>query len=462
MPTEPARPPDRSGVTQPIEPDAEALRRRVRELEDRLALEAEGERAPGRTARSGWWRPLVATVLIVVAALCAPLAIVARWAHDEVGNTDTYVASVTPLATDPAVQSAIIDRVSREITNAIDVKAVTAQAASTLAAQGLPTVASTLEALSGPLASSLQGFISDQVGRIVRSPAFVQAWATANRSAHTQLVAVLTGKGTNQVTVTGDAVQVNLAAVIDTVKQQLVANGFALAGRIPAVNATFTIFQSADLGKAQRLFSLLGHLATWLPVIGLLCLAGAVLVVRNRLRMLMIGALAIALSMVLLGVALNVFRPVYLDAVPSDQVPRDAAAAVYDTLVGSVRTSLRAVLVVALAVAAGAWLAGSSASALTVRRFIARGAAAARGGAGHVGLDTGPVGAFCFRYKATLRGLVIGVAVLVYVLASHPTAGWTLGVVIVVAVLLALLELLARPPEETRPAGPATQPAARA
>jgi hypothetical protein len=430
-------------TTEPPEPDVETLQLRIRELEQRLGtVEADVPRL-----RAGWWRPVVATVLVVIAAIAAPAAVVARWAHDEVGNTDTYVASITPLADNPAVQSAIINRVTREIFNAVDVQSVTSQTADALAAQGLPVVANTLKALSGPLASSLEGFVKQQVTKIVQSPAFASAWVTANRSAHTQLVAVLTGKDTDQVSVTGDAVQVNLAALVATVKQQLVTQGFALADKIPNVNATFTIFESSDLGKAQRLFSALGKLATWLPVIALLALAGAVFVVRNRLRMLMIGFLAVAFSMLVLGAGLNAFRSVYLDAVPTDQVPTAAAAAVYDTLTDSVRISLRAVLVVSLAVALGAWLGGSSTSAITVRRGIAGGAGAVRGGAEHVGLNTGPVGAFCFRYKSLIRGAVIGVAVLVYVLASHPTAKWTIGVLIVVVIALALLEFLARPPE---------------
>ncbi len=441
-------------TTSASQPDAEALRRRVQELEARLA---DVEREASAHVRAGWWRPVVATVLIVVAAVAAPLGIVARWAHDEVGNTETYVSSITPLASNPAVQSAIINRVSQEVINAIDVKDVASQAANALAAQGLPAVATTLNALSGPLASSLQGFIKDQVGRIVRSPTFVRAWVTANRTAHIQLVAVLTGQGSDHIAVNGDAVQIDLAAVVQTVKQQLVANGFGLAGSIPTINATFTIFESRDLGKVQRLFSLLGGLATWLPLVGLLALAAAVLVVRDRLRMLMIGALAIAASMLVLSGALNAFRSVYLDAVPRSQIPAPAAAAVYDTLVASVRVSLRAVLVVGLAVALGSWLAGSSPSAVTSRRGIASAAAAGRAGARRLGLDTGPVGDFCFRHKAALRGLVIGVAVLAYVLASHPTAGWTITVVVIAAVLLAALELLSRPPGTTVGPGPVAQ-----
>ena len=112
----------------------------------------------------------------------------------------------------------------------------------------------------------------------------------------------------------------------------------------------------------------------------------------------------------------------------------------------NIRLSLRAVLVVSLAVAIGAWLAGRSSSAAASRRGISRAAAAIRGGTEHVGLNTGPVGAFFFRYKNALRGTAIGVAVVVYVAASHPTGRWTLTVLVVLVVVLAVIELIARPP----------------
>ena len=46
---------------------------------------------PERPARGGVWRTVVATTLIILAALLAPLAVVASWADDQVGDTDRYV-----------------------------------------------------------------------------------------------------------------------------------------------------------------------------------------------------------------------------------------------------------------------------------------------------------------------------------------------------------------------------------
>src|SRR5689334_24452350 len=56
-----------------------------------------------------------ATVLLVLTLLLAPLALVATWVHDQVADTDRYVQTVAPLASDPAVQGVVIDRVVAQV-----------------------------------------------------------------------------------------------------------------------------------------------------------------------------------------------------------------------------------------------------------------------------------------------------------------------------------------------------------
>ncbi len=201
-------------MTEPSSEDRQPLRRAGARQAARPGGRARvPSRAPAPSGRrSGWWRPWVAGVLITIGALLAPLSIVATWAHDEVSDTDRYVATVAPLGSDPAVQNAIIDRITTEIFARLDVKAVTNEAVDALAAQGLPPrVADSLRALSTPLANGVRSFVTERVTRIIKSPEFEDAWVAANREAHTQLVAVLTGEGTDAVNVTGNTVSVNLA-----------------------------------------------------------------------------------------------------------------------------------------------------------------------------------------------------------------------------------------------------------
>ncbi|MBZ5738233.1 hypothetical protein [Nocardioides mangrovi] len=413
-------------------------------------LRAEVERLKGR--RTGWWRPVVATLLIVVMAILAPLSVVARWAHDTVSDTDRYLETVAPLASDPAVQAAVTDRITTEIVTRLQVDDVTQQAVDALSDQGLPPLAaSSLQALASPLSDAIEGFVHDQVQKLVESDEFETAWTEANRQAHVQMVAVLTGKDTDTVQITDNAVSINLATLIDTVKQRLIDRGFTIAERLPTVNAQFTIFQSDDITKAQTAFRLLNAINTWLPILALLCLIGAVAVARSWRRTLVAGALALALSMLLLGAGLNLGREVYLNAVPTDQLPLDAAAAIYDQLVHFIRLALRALLVVALAVAFVAWVTGPERAPTALRSGTSRAIGVARSGGERAGLDTGRLGVALATYKTQIRVGVLGLALLLYVMRDHPTGSFAIWLLVIAAVILLVVELLARPPATPTP-----------
>jgi len=86
-------------------------------------------------------------VLLVVAALLATLSVVARYARDEIINTDEYVATVTPLASDPAVQNAIAARVSTAVIEKIDIPNLINQLAQ---ATGRPNADVIASAIAGP------------------------------------------------------------------------------------------------------------------------------------------------------------------------------------------------------------------------------------------------------------------------------------------------------------------------
>jgi hypothetical protein len=322
---------------------------------DGAAAEAAG-RPPGRRPAAGQrWRAVLATLLIVVGCVLAPLSAVAVWTRNQVTDTDRYVATVSPLASDPAIQQAIADQITAQVFTYIDVQGLTTQAVQALTERGglRPQVAAQLQALAVPIANGVQSFTRTEVGKVVASDAFADAWVQANRVAHAELVKALTGEGGGAVTVENDTVSVNLAPFIATVKQRLVASGFTLAERIPEVKASFVLFQSADITRARSAFDLLNTLGIWLPILSLVLLALGVYVARDHRRALVGAAVGVAVSMVVLALALAVFRSIYLDAVPATVLPHDAAAVLYDTIVRFLRLGLRTVLVLALVVAAG-------------------------------------------------------------------------------------------------------------
>jgi hypothetical protein len=394
------------------------------------------------------WRTIVAVLLIVVGCVLAPLAGVAVWARNQVTNTDRYIRTVAPLASDPAIQQAVADQITAQIFTYLDVQGLTNQAVDALADQGLrPQLADRLRGFAGPLESGIQSFIRDQVGKIVQSQAFADAWVQANRVAHQALVKALTGQGDGAVTVEGDTVSVNLAPFIETVKQRLVDSGFGLAARIPEVNASFVLFDVKNLSRAQAGFDLLNTLGIWLPIIAMVLVGAGVAVAKDHRRALVGAAVGVAVGMLVLALSLAVFRTIYLDAIPPQVLPHDAAAVTYDTIVAYLRLGLRSVLVLALVVAAGALLTGPSPSAVRTRQRLTAAIGRLRGGAEEAGLRTGPVGAWVYANKPLLRIAAVTLAVLALVFWGQPTGKVILLLAGLLLVALALIEFLGQPPQ---------------
>ncbi len=427
--------------------EVEALRARLQELEAELAA-ASASPVPSRSKRDRqWWRSVVFGVLVTIGAILAPLTVVATWAHDQVGDTDRFLETVAPLAADPALQDALADRITQEMIDAIDVEQVTREALTGVAGQDfVPSrAADALPSLAVPLSSAIENFVRERVTQLVESDAFETAWVEAMRLAHEQMVIVLTGQTSDAVDISDGAVKINLATFIASAKEILIDDGFTFATRIPEVNATFTVFQAENIGAGQKFFGWLETLARVLPVLALLLLFAAVMVARNRRVGLQVVGLAVAFSMVLLGLALNVLRPLYLDAVPPDILPGDAAAAIYDQLVSFIRTSLRAIGILFLAAAAAAfWFAPTGAGA-ELRKGAGSGLSRLRT---RSGMDTGPVGLFLSTYRTFARGVVVGVGLLVYLGLDHPTGRDALTVIAVVVLALVVLEVLATPRAE--------------
>jgi hypothetical protein len=71
--------------------------------------------APGRIARA-----TASAVLIVVTCILVPVALITVWVHDIALDTDRYVKTVAPPATEPAIQDAAVDRISEAVDVRID------------------------------------------------------------------------------------------------------------------------------------------------------------------------------------------------------------------------------------------------------------------------------------------------------------------------------------------------------
>ncbi|MFJ4687239.1 hypothetical protein [Streptomyces sp. NPDC088789] len=395
-------------------------------------------------------RSFLAALLIVLGCLLAPLSVVATWAAAEVGDTDRYVATVAPLASDPDVQNAVADRVTDALMTRIDLPVLLSQAAP----QDRPRLQRALGGrLGDALESAVRSFVHDQAQRVVESNAFKTVWTDANRTVHASLDKALTGSGGGAVQLTNDSVTLDLGPVVDQVKQRLVAAGLTVAERIPQVHTDITLVRSDRIGAIKTYVRLLQIAGIWLPVLAVVLLAAGVLLSVRRRRSLIAACLGAAVATGLLGIGLRVFRSFYLDALPADVSP-GAAGAVYDALTHFLVTAALMVVALGAVIALGVWLTGRGRYAGLVRHGWVSGIGAVRSTADGAGLRTGPVGPFVRRRRTWITWILVVGALLVLLFWSYPT-GWTVvGVALCLLFALAVVEFLAGGGKD--PAGGAT------
>jgi hypothetical protein len=394
------------------------------------------------------WRGPVATLLVVLGCLLAPISVLALWTATQVSDTSRYVENVTPLVHDPAVQNALTDKVTSAITTRLDVTSVVNNAASALGSQGLPRLDTLLRGAAPAISSALTGFIHGQVHKVVTGPRFAQLWVQVNTVAHEQLVKALSGQGGGAVSTSNGQVTVSLGPFINVAKQNLAARGLTIVNSLPPINPTLTLFSSKYLVQAQTFYRVINDLKIVLPIVAFVLLAAGVYVARSHRRALIGTGLGLAASMLFLAIALEIARGIYLNSVPDSKLPADAAAAMYDTLIRFITNALRTLFALGLVVAIGAFLTGPSAAAVGIRSVFSRSLGWLRRTGEMHGVRTGPVGEWTYAHRVLLRAGAVALAAVIFVFSGLPSVTEVVLIVVLLLVVLGVIEFIARPPAQ--------------
>jgi hypothetical protein len=353
---------------------------------------------------------------------------------------------------DPAIQNLVADRVTQRLFEEVDVQ--------TAIQDALPERASFL---SGALASGLQTLVREATLRLVESDKFVELWSSANRLAHEQMVAVLTGSSSNSISTKNGAVTLDLSGVANEVVSQLKARGIDTFDSVNLQPGRFTIeiFQSDAITRAQLAFKVFNTSAIVLPFVTILLFVGGILLFPSRRRGALWAAVAFSLGMAVLLLALAIGRTVYLGAIPASVMPQDAAAAFFDTLVRFLRQSARALLAVGIIVVLLRIILSPGAGARRFRGWVARLLGRVGDEASERGVDFGPVGRWVGDNLTALR---VGVGVLAAVLLiawDQPSATVVFVVALIALLTLGVFEIVGRggrasPPAASDAGPPAT------
>lgn len=370
-------------------------------------------------------RTVSSWILIVLACLLALLSVVTIYAKDQLLDTDTYVSTVAPLASNPAIQNRVATVVSTELVEQTDLQQRIENA--------LPPRASFLAA---PLTAQVQTLAHALTLKYVQSDSFAKQWRQLNLAAHTQVDNLLTGSQQGALSSSNGQVTLDLGKVGAAVRAELVQRGVTVVNKIPHIKAPkLVLFKSAALVKMQRATKLLTKLAVLLPILSVLLMAAAVVAANNRRKGLVRMALALAVTAGVVLIAIGLGRNWYLSTI-ADQEKKEASAAAVGAFSGILVDMLRTILIVALVIGIVAWAAGTR----LVREWSSRRELPAW-------LVSSPVHRFAVRYRRGLQWGTLAVGLVLLVAWTNPTALVAVVIVLVFLFLAGLIGLYARLPD---------------
>jgi hypothetical protein len=433
-------------------------------LRDEVATPREASAARGPRRSTGRARVAVATVLVLIGAILTPVAVLGGWAKNQLVDTDTFVATFAPIADDPEVQAYVADEATTAIIEAADIDSLTSSVFDGIAELDLPPRAQeALLLLQGPATQGIESLIGQIVNRFVTSDAFGDIFEQALRTTHTQVIAALQGDAEAALTITDSGeIGIQLGPIIEAVKQRLVDAGVGFASAIPEIDRTIVVAKSDSLTTVELAYGLAVSAGTWLPWVALLFLIGGILVAPRRRTAIIWTSSTLAVVLAILASGFGIGRLYFIGSVSPAIVPTGAAEVIYDQIVDRMFATTIALVIFAVLVALFAWLSGPGSLPTKLRGFADAGFGSVRRAAAERGLTTGSFGAWLGRQRAVVFGVIMLAAVALILFVRPVSTGLVVWTLVIALVLIAIVELLQRPPAEVAAAELAAAEAAEA
>jgi hypothetical protein len=274
-------------------------------------------------------RRLGAWVLVVVASVTIPLSVVAYWAVTTITNTNRYVATLSPLAGQPAITNAVAGQATDKL---------------------LALIPSSVTALP---VSQLRSTVQTQIAGLLTSPSFQSTWDTAVRNSHPTAVAVLTGSASISGTT---PVELDLTPVLTQVVNALHSQGITeFDGPLSSAQGrsafTVTVLSPKQVDETRQVFHVIVQLRWVLLAAAIVGAVGALALADRRRRVLMGLAVGTAIATGACLGGLTIARTVAVNRAQASNVNTGISTATFNVLVRFVRVDLYITLGIAVGVA---------------------------------------------------------------------------------------------------------------
>lgn len=309
--------------------------------------------------RSGRWRGILAAVCITTAAVLVPLSVVTGWARIQLVDEDSFASTLGPLIDDPAVQDLLIDEAMDAITARVDFSELTGQIVDGIVDLGLgPRAASALVLLQQPVAVGLESLVADTVSTVVRSDAASGTWNTLLRGLHRVVATASTSDGAGVVVMTDDGLGIQLAPIVEQVRERLTDNGVGLASLIPPVDRIVIVGSGENVTALRTVYSLAVGVGWWMPALTVGLLGVGVALSRRRSVAVLGAGAGLVVGGAALGAALLLGANAVAQTAERRGLPVEAFDVIYRSLVESMRQTSWALAVIGLLLAVLGWMLG--------------------------------------------------------------------------------------------------------
>jgi hypothetical protein len=391
-------------------------------------------------------RSIASGILLALAVVLTPLALVTNWAAVQVDNTQRFVDTLGPLASNPKIQELVINEVTNKLDETVDFAGTTSSLIDGLgSALSLPPSAKdALGLFSDPLAAGVKGLVREAVGKVVTSDGFQAAWTQTLTITQEQVTKLLKGEESGVLKMAADGtITLNLKPVIAEVKQSLINSGAGFAAAIPEMDLAIDVGKIPELAVARVVYQIGIGVGTWLPwvVVGLYLL-GFALAIR-RVRAVLITSVFLLISSVLMLVVFSFGRLLAINSVSDEFAP--AVGVVWDAVSAYAVTVVAGLIALSVIALLASWVfSGNERS--PVRQWFGRTFASLRARLDGLGITMGSAGHVLYRFRVAIRVIIIVIAGLLVAAVQPMNVGSVIWATVIVGFLLLALELLQRPP----------------
>jgi hypothetical protein len=298
-------------------------------------------------------------VLVVLAATIGLISALNVWVKRQALSTDNWTNSSSQLLENSEIRNAISVYLVDQLYQKVDVGQALAQR--------LPPAT---KPLAPPIAAALEPALERTANTFLGRPRVQQLWENANRRAHQLFIAVLDGKHGLLQSTNGNVV-LNLRPILERFVEQTGIGGRVLE-RLPPDAGQIVVMKGNQLEVARNSVKVIRVLSFLLSFVLLALFAAAVYLARGRRRKVLMGVGASLLVVGLLVLVARRFAGNYLvDALTTNPDAKDSVSAAWAIGTNLLRNVGINVVIYGSLVVFGAWVAGPSRLAVSLRRVSA-------------------------------------------------------------------------------------------